>query len=123
MTAVVHRTRAHHAVHRATVAAAVPALPALSGRWFVSVLVAGGLSLAGLGVHGVLSGPGDVPASAAGTGPAPPHRSIKAHPGDTLWSIAERHRGDVPIQRFVDALVDLNGGATRIDAGQLVRLP
>ena len=45
------------------------------------------------------------------------------HAGDTLWSIAERYHGDVAIQRYVDALVDLNGGSTEIDTGQLVRLP
>jgi hypothetical protein len=92
-------------------------------RWWVGAVVAGSLSVAGLGLHGVLSGPGDVPASAAGAGPALAGRSVKAHPGDSLWSIAERYRGSVPIQRYVDALVDLNGGSTRIDAGQLVRLP
>jgi LysM repeat protein len=45
-----------------------------------------------------------------------------AQPGDTLWSIAERYRGDVELRRFVDALIDANGG-TAIQAGQAVRLP
>lgn len=45
-----------------------------------------------------------------------------AQPGDTLWSIAERYRGDVGHGRYVDALVDINGG-TAIQAGQAVRLP
>ena len=45
-----------------------------------------------------------------------------ALPGDTLWSIAERYRGDVGHGRYVDALVDVNGGAA-IQIGQAVRLP
>jgi Tfp pilus assembly protein FimV len=45
-----------------------------------------------------------------------------AVPGDSLWSIAELHRGDVGRDRYVDALVALNGG-TVIQAGQAVRLP
>lgn len=45
-----------------------------------------------------------------------------AQPGDTLWSIAERYRGDVELRRFVDALIDANGG-TAIQAGQAIRLP
>jgi nucleoid-associated protein YgaU len=42
--------------------------------------------------------------------------------GDTLWSIAEQYRGEVSRDRFVDALIDLNGG-TGIQVGQPVRLP
>jgi Tfp pilus assembly protein FimV len=45
-----------------------------------------------------------------------------ASPGDTLWSIAERYRGAVSRDRYVDALIDLNGG-TSIQAGQPIRLP
>lgn len=130
MAMTIHRTRAHHSVARGPITRrwSTPVGPATRGRsarrrsW-ASAIVAGGLSVAGLGVHGVLSGPGDVPASAAGAGPASVVRTIKAHPGDSLWSIAARHRGDVSIRRYVDALVELNGGSTRIEAGQLVRLP
>ena len=132
MTAAVHRTRRHHT----TVPAGAPRPSARPGlrstarppavalrRELAGVVAVGALSLLGLGAHGVLSGPGDVPASAAGAGPASETRTVKVHAGDTLWSIAERHHGDVAIQRYVDALVDLNGGSTAIDAGQLVRLP
>lgn len=45
-----------------------------------------------------------------------------ASTGDTLWSIADAHRGAVERDRYVDALVELNGG-TAIQAGQAVRLP
>ena len=47
---------------------------------------------------------------------------VVAQPGDTLWSIASRHHGDISITRYVDTLVDLNGGPT-IQAGQEVVLP
>jgi hypothetical protein len=75
-----------------------------------------------LGAHGLLTGPGGVPASAAGAGTARPGVAVRAEPGDSLWSLAERHHGDVDLTRYVDALIDLNGG-TAIAAGQLVRLP
>ena len=42
--------------------------------------------------------------------------------GDTLWSIADQFRGDVGHSRYVDALIDSNGG-TAIQIGQVVRLP
>ncbi len=42
--------------------------------------------------------------------------------GDTLWSIADRYRGDVERDRYLAALIRLNGG-TEILAGQAVRLP
>jgi LysM repeat protein len=45
-----------------------------------------------------------------------------AAPGDTLWAIADRYRGDVGRDRYIDALVTLNGG-TSIQAGQAIRLP
>ena len=45
-----------------------------------------------------------------------------AEPGDTLWSIADAYRGDVGRDRFIDALIDLNGG-TGIQVGQAVHLP
>lgn len=73
----------------------------------------------------VLAGSGGVPASAAASQPA--HLSVEpttvvALPGDTLWSIADRFRGDIPISRYVDTMVDLNGGAS-IEAGQTILLP
>ena len=118
MTATIQRTRRHHDHPvRSSPRRARP------DRRPPAVLAVGALALLGLGVHGVLSGPGDVPASAAGTGPAPVVRSVKVHAGDTLWSIAETHHGDVAIQRYVDALVRLNGDSTAIETGQLVRLP
>jgi nucleoid-associated protein YgaU len=87
----------------------------------LAVFVAVGLVVA----HDVLAGSGGVPASAAAGRPA--HVStvvstVVARPGDTLWSIADEHRGDISISRYVDTLVDLNGGAS-IEAGQQIVLP
>ena len=73
-------------------------------------------------IHDTLTGPGSVVASAA-SGPSTIERvQITAQPGDSLWSIAQAHRGAVPIRRYVDKLIDLNGGAA-IRAGQRIVLP
>lgn len=71
------------------------------------------------------------PASAADAGPSAgsvddqgdftPRRHV-ARSGDTLWSIADEYRGDVGRNRYIDALVDLNG-STSIHIGQPVQLP
>ncbi len=66
-------------------------------------------------------GLGGRPAAASEATTAAPATYVAA-PGDTLWSIAERFRGDVDLVRYVDALIAQNGG-TRIDVGQAVRLP
>ena len=84
----------------------------------LAALVAVGLVTA----HDVLAGSGGVPASAAVSLPAQARAHVVAEAGDTLWSIASAHHGDASITRYVDALVDLNGGAT-IQAGQEVVLP
>jgi LysM repeat protein len=72
--------------------------------------------------HDVLAGSGGVPASAAVSLPAQARQRVVAQRGDTLWSIAAAHHGEISITRYVDALVDLNGGPT-IQAGQEVVLP
>ena len=84
----------------------------------LAALVAVGLVTA----HDVLAGSGGVPASAAVSLPAQARVHVVAEAGDTLWSIASAHHGEASITRYVDALVDLNGGAT-IQAGQEVVLP
>ena len=91
-------------------------------RAAVTLLVAGIVGGAATLADSVLAGPGGVPASAAGAGTASAGRTVRAEPGDSLWSIADERRGDVPITRYLEELIDLNGG-TRIEAGQLVRLP
>jgi LysM repeat protein len=104
---------------------AAPAVPEATYRrrravvgTVLAVLVAASTVLA----HDVLAGSGGVPASAAASQPARTRSTVAARPGDTLWSIAERHHGDVSLSRYVDTLVDLNGGAG-IQAGQAVVLP
>jgi len=91
-------------------------------RAALGLLVAGLVGSATLVAGTILTGPGGVPASAAGAGRAPLERTVRARPGDSLWSIAEVFHGDVPIAAYVEALISRNGG-TRIDAGQVVRLP
>ena len=89
--------------------------------------VVGGVSamLAALtlvGGYDLLAGSSGAPASAAVSRPGATSDSVVARPGDNLWSIAEAHRGDVGVRRYVDALIDLNGGPS-IQAGQRVLLP
>lgn len=72
-----------------------------------------------LGGLGALSGSGGEPAAAADSAAL---RTLIAQPGDTLWDIAAVHRGEISITRYVDALVELNGGAS-IAAGQVITLP
>jgi LysM repeat protein len=72
----------------------------------------------------LLAGLGGRPASASQTGPAissTPAVHV-ASAGDTLWSIAQEHHGEVALERYVDALVDINGG-TDVQIGEAVRLP
>lgn len=57
----------------------------------------------------------------SGTQDAVAHVHV-ARDGDSLWSIADEHRGGVDRDRYVDALVTLNGG-TAVALGQAIRLP
>ncbi len=77
-----------------------------------------------IGLTGLLAGFTGAPASAAAAAdvdPAPAAVHV-ATPGDTLWSIADTHRGDISRDRYIDALVRLNGGTT-VRAGQAIWLP
>lgn len=75
---------------------------------------------------GSLTGLGGRPAAASEAVPVISGASSAsiyvAAPGDSLWSIAESHRGSIDRNRYIDALIDLNGG-TAIQAGQAIRLP
>jgi hypothetical protein len=72
---------------------------------------------------GLLAGFGGDPASASEARPASLEAAYHvAAPGESLWTIAVRHHGEVALDRYVDALVDLNGGAV-IQVGQAVWLP
>ena len=92
-------------------------------RFVAAVLVAVVFAVASVAVSAAVD-TGGRPAVASefdGAGAAT-ERTHVAQPGDTLWSIADRYRGDVGQDRFVDALIDANGG-TVIQIGQAVRLP
>jgi LysM repeat protein len=71
---------------------------------------------------GALLDVGGSPAVASNVATAPVARVHVAQPGDTLWSIANQFRGEVAHGRYVDALIDANGG-TSIQVGQAIRLP
>lgn len=78
-------------------------------------------------VNTVVTGLGGSPASAAEATPSvaawsAPTAMHVATPGDSLWSIAERYRGDIARERYIDALVALNG-STAVVVGQAVQLP
>ena len=45
-----------------------------------------------------------------------------AQAGDTMWSIANTYRGDVDRDRFINALIDANGGVD-VQVGAAVLLP
>jgi hypothetical protein len=88
----------------------------------VGLAVAIAVTVLSLGVQAALTDPGSGPASAAGIGTATASLTVRAERGDSLWSIADEFHGDVDITRYLDKLIELNGG-TSIEAGQLVRLP
>ena len=88
-------------------------------RRVVGVAVAIAVTVLTLGAQATSTGSGRGPASAAGAGAVAAERSVRARPGDSLWSIAEDHRGEVGIDRYIDKLVELNGGT--IDPGRPAR--
>ena len=87
---------------------------------FLAIAVAVLLATA---VSGLLAGLGGDPASASGAQPAAVAEYHVVQPGESLWTIAMEHHGDVPVDRFVDKLISLNGGGTLIQVGQAVWLP
>jgi hypothetical protein len=91
-------------------------------RAVVGITLATVVAVGSVAAHDVLAGSGGVPASAAESQPAHVRTRLIAQPGDSLWSIASAHHGDVSITRYLDTLVDLNGGAT-IQVGQTIVLP
>ena len=91
-------------------------------RAVVGLVVGIVVTCSGVALQDVLAGPGGVPASAARAQPAPMEVHVVASTGDTLWAIAERYHGDVAFDRYLEALIDRNGGAS-VQAGQIVVLP
>jgi LysM repeat protein len=103
----------------------------LAGMVFVTLV-----TLVWLGTSTVLANRGSAPASTSTVRPAAAAAPLAAaaasatpvaapyivQPGDTLWSIAERLRGDHSLADYVAALVDVNGGAS-VSVGQQLVLP
>jgi hypothetical protein len=112
---------------RAEVRAMVrPAVPNYAlRRLVVGSFAAVALIVGMLGVVGMSAGFTGSPASAASASAAAvvaaPSVHV-AHAGDTLWSIANTYRGVVDRDRFINALLRLNGGV-EIQAGQAIWLP
>ena len=91
----------------------------------LAVLAAGAVAV--VQMAGALVDLGGRPAAAsevttAAVGDAPVRSVHVAEPGDSLWSIADLYRGPVGRDRYVDALISLNGG-TDVLVGQAIRLP
>src|SRR5687767_13784355 len=55
-----------------------------------------------LGAQATFTGSGRGPASVAGAGAVVGVRTVRAEAGESLWTIAEEHRGEVAIARYVD---------------------
>ena len=106
------------------VARTAPSSPNYALRRTAAVVVALGAVALLVGIIILLAGPGGRPASAFQAEPAFSSTATVhvARAGDSLWSIAQSNHGDVSIDRYVDALIDLNGG-TAIAVGQAVALP
>lgn len=107
--------------------------PNYAARRLGALIVALGSAVVVAGLlNSALVGLGGSPASASGATPTSPDAQIVepggthalhvARPGDSLWSIADEHRGAVDRDRYVDELIDLNG-STSIVVGQAVHLP
>ncbi len=76
----------------------------------------------GLGAGNVLANRGGAPASTSAVRHEASAATYLVQPGDTMFSIAEMHRGDAELMAFVDKLIARNGG-TSLQIGQLVSLP
>ncbi len=128
MTATLYPSRSSRSAERVHVA--TDRTPNYAVRRVVAVLVAvaavATIMVAASAIVIALADVGGRPAAASDVasafGDAPAARSHVAQPGDTLWSIADEYRGPISHDRFVDALIDLNGG-TVIQVGQSIRLP
>ncbi len=95
--------------------------PRVYRRRRAAALMLAVLSVVGLG--GLLADPlGAAPVDASGPVAASTPRTVIAQPGDTIWALAHRHRGEIDHGRFVEMLIAANGGPS-LQAGQRVVIP
>lgn len=80
------------------------------------------VALFGLGTVATGLGGGSSAAIASHASAGPEPFTVIAQPGDTLWALAHRYRGDVDHGRFLEALIALNGSAS-VRVGQAVLVP
>ncbi len=93
-------------------------------RLLVTLLLATILAVVWLSAGSVLASRGGEPASASAVrlATSTSGATYVVHAGDTMWSIASVHHGATSQSAYVDALVEINGGA-RLQIGQIIRLP
>lgn len=107
------------------VAPARPSRATYLRRRIVALALLAGVSLVPLGVvQTVFADRGGIPATAPTAGEHLPlaGAAYVVQAGDTLWSIAERSHGSVPLVDYVEQLVVVNGG-TALEVGQRLVLP
>lgn len=78
--------------------------------------------VAAVGVAAGVSGGTASAAAAADVSTVSAQAVHVAQAGDTLWSIANTYRGDVDHGRYIDALIDVNGGVD-VRLGAAILLP
>lgn len=131
MTATFHPSQNFNRISRELPSASQPTMAEpnyLARRVMVVVVAVAVIAASAVAVGqtvGALVDLGGRPAAAseiAAPGAVAAPRLHVAASGDTLWSIAESYRGTTLRDRYVDALIDLNGGTT-VQVGQAVRLP
>lgn len=96
----------------------------LRRRLLVSLVLVAVAAVIWLGAGNVLANRGGDPASASTVRPAvaATAQQYVAQPGDTMWSIALRFRGTASQADYLDALLQINGGAA-LRVGQTLTLP
>lgn len=141
MTAVMTRTPAHSApfapirssgsrhlagrpAGRPVVAGSVPVEASTHTIYVRRRLLVGAVALllglvAWSGADSVFANRGGVPASASVVGGT---STYVVRSGDSLWSIAEAHRGETPLNDYLDQLLALHGSPV-LFAGEVIALP
>lgn len=96
----------------------------LRRRVLVALVFIGVFVALTIGAGSVLANRGGAPASTSAVRPATPSASTTyvVQPGDTVWSISERLRGESTQIDYVDSLVSVLGGAS-LQVGQVITLP